>query len=186
MKTQPKQIINSLKSNPQLKLLQNFVQEQIGTIQNFWLKLTNRERLLVSIIGAIVLIFVLFTTIGAVVNFSTELDYTYEKLQSDKIKALSISKVYNNLSKISGNEFSVVKLERIKDDMKQVFGISNPDAIIQDQRLTVKADNISYESLMLFLDQLRKSYGLFPDELTITSSFNSGYVVFSAGFKVEE
>lgn len=190
MKLQSVNVFNRLKNHPKLQslsaIIKSVIKEKIPGLQSFWIKLTNREKLLLGVMSVSILIFILVTIISAAIGFADSLKSSYTMLQTDRIKVTSMNKTYTSLLKTSGNEFSPVKLERIKEDITQILNIKTPDATMQDGVLIIKVDNITFESSMLFLDQMRKSYGLFPEKLVITTAFNPGFIAFRATFKVEE
>jgi type II secretory pathway component PulM len=175
----------AIKTSPRLQPVFYAIKEKIPLVQEFWAKLTEREKLLVGVMGAGVVTFILVSCLSAAITLVGNLQLTATELKADNIQARSMSKIYNSLLKISGNEFSQVKLSRVKEDITQILNNKNPDAIMQDNILTIKVDNVIFESSILFVDQMRKSYGLFPETLVIMTAFNPGYVNFKATFRVE-
>ncbi|MFN8770238.1 MAG: type II secretion system protein GspM [Neisseriaceae bacterium] len=177
--------ISNLKNNKRINEFIKQLQERAKPFIERWVRLTQREKQLLIILSGVIVAFILFSIISAAINIDTQLNKRYDILQAYKLDAQSIQNELKILSKTTANEFSTVSLTRVQGDVTQALGVTNPDVILQDNILTIKADNVSFESVILLLEQLRKSYGVFPTKLKITQS-RSGYVNFNATFFVSQ
>lgn len=175
----------SLKNNKRFNEIIDQIIQRSKPLVDRWIRLTVREKQLVGGLLAIFGIFILSSIIGSAINLSSQLNNKYILLQAYKLDAQSIQKEFKELSNITANEFNSVSIERIKGDTTQALSVVNPDITLQDNILIIKADNVLFESVILLLEQLRKSYGIFPSKLKVTQS-RSGYVNFSATFSVSQ
>lgn len=175
----------SLKNNKRFNVIIDQVIQRSKPLVDRWVKLTVREKQLVGGLLAVFSIFILSSIISSAINLSTQLSNKYVLFQAYKLDAQSIQKEFKELSNITANEFNSVSTERIKGDATQALGVVNSDITLQDNVLIIKADNVLFESVVLLLEQLRKSYGIFPSKLKVTQS-RSGYVNFSATFSVSQ
>jgi type II secretory pathway component PulM len=162
------------------------IQARLQPVLAYYTRLSERERHLLMIGGALIGLMLAFSLISSAINLQTSLQEQYLKTEQYRLDAKVMAKQYKGLSQITNNEFSQVSRDRIKGDMKEVLDISDPQVILADDNLKIDVPNASFESVMLFLDQLRKSYGLFPTTLNITRLTQSGYVAISATFPLPE
>ena len=68
--------------------------------------------------------------------------------------------------------------------MQQILKVKDPNISVDSGVLTISAQNVTFNDVTLFMEQLRNSYALFPQKLTITRSVTSGYVTLNATFLV--
>lgn len=169
-----------------LKKILAELHEQAKPLIIKWGKLTPREKgLLVTLVGACAL-FILVSIIGSFIGISDSVSQRHATLQSYHMEAKGLNYEYQQLSKMVPNQFTEVTKTKIAQDMTQILGAKDPNVTLTNGELTVKTDNASFESVALFLEQLRKSYGLFPEKLIVTRlATSSGYVSLNATFVVE-
>ncbi|MCX8514565.1 MAG: hypothetical protein RL017_72 [Pseudomonadota bacterium] len=168
----------SKKFAPQLQILI----KQLDPVKNYWLRQTQRDQQILIIASAFVVVLMIVFIISSAVGYTSNLDNQYNSLTAQNIDAQVIARQYNDLSQITANDFSSVNSDRIRQDANQILDDKNADVIIADNVLTINANSIKFDNAMLFLDQLRKSYELFPDALKITRLPQSGYVSFHVSF----
>ena len=166
------------KYQPQLEKLQN----QLAPIKAYWQRLTGRDQQILIIAGVFLGILLVAFIISSAIGFTNSLKSDYTTISQQRIDAQIIARQFKDLSLTTPNDFSSVNSERVKGDAAQTLAIKDTDVIIADNTLTVKANNVKFEAAMSFLDQLRRSYGLFPDKLKITRLSQSGYVALSVSF----
>lgn len=184
-----KNILNRLNKldYSKLKKLLADLHEQAKPLITKWGKLTPREKgLLVTLVGVCAL-FILVSIIGSFIGIAGSISKQHTTLQSYQMEAKGLNYEYQQLSKMVPNQFTDVTKTKIAQDMTQILGVKDPNITITNGELTVKADSASFESVALFLEQLRKSYGLFPEKLIVTRlATSSGYVSLNATFVVED
>ncbi len=163
----------------------NNIKIKLQPLINRWTKFTPREKQLLLVISAIFSLFIIFSIIGSCIDLTNRVYNKYATLQSYKISAKMLNKEFNDLNQVSTNTYSEVSVSRIQGDVSQALSIQTPTITIQDNLLTIKADNVLFEPVILLLEQLRKSYGIFPNKLKITQS-KSGYVTLNATFMVTQ
>ena len=151
-------------------------------VRDYWLRLSQRDQQVLIIVGAIVVLMMIILVISSAISFKNSLKADYTMLSARRMDSQLIAKQYKDLSQITPNDFSSVNSDRIKGDAQQILDTKDSEIIFADNTLSIKAANVKFESLMLFLDQLRKSYGLFPAKLKITRLGSAGYVAFNATF----
>jgi type II secretory pathway component PulM len=93
---------------------------------------------------------------------------------------------YKAVNQVEANSFTQVSSDQIKGDITQVLQIKDPDILIQSGQMTVNVPNAQFSQVMILLDQFRKSYAIFPSQVTITRQSQSGYVAFNATFWVKQ
>ncbi|MCE2705830.1 MAG: hypothetical protein LW807_01985 [Proteobacteria bacterium] len=150
-----------------------------------WLQLSIREKQLVIALLSAFGIFILVSIVGSAIDIT---DRMYNKniiLQTYQLDSQVLNREFKELSQTTANEFSEVSVARIKGDVTQALSVKEPDVTLQDNMLILKGDNILFESVILLLEQLRKSYGIFPTKLKMTQS-RSGYINFNATFLVNQ
>lgn len=166
------------KYKPQIEKLQ----KQLKPLKDYWLGMSQRDQQVLMVVGSVVGLMLIMLIISSGIGFKNSLKDDYTLMAQQRIDAQIIAKQYKELSNITPNDFSSVNSDRIKGDALQVMGIKDAEVLFADNNLTIKVTSTKFDSVMLFLDQLRKSYGLFPNKLKITRLAQSGYVTFSASF----
>ncbi len=168
--------------------LNNLLKEaniRLKPVYAYWEKLSDREKQLVTILGGVIGLFILVSIFSSAISFRKALEARDMQLERYKMEALVMYKEYRDLSSISANQFSSANADQIKADISEVLDVKNPNVVVQDNVLSIDVDNADFKSIMLFLDQMRNSYGLFPDKLKITRLSKSGYASFSVTFILE-
>ena len=181
----PKAVLINIAKNDRIVILTEKLKEQSKPLVLRWLQFTAREKQLIIALLVALGGFVIFSIVGWAFDVSSKLEKQYKTVQAYQTSAQTIKNQYSALSKITANEFSDVSLQRIQGDVTQALSINTPDVTLQDNLLIIKADNVLFESAILLIEQLRKSYGIFPSKLKITQS-RSGYVNFNATFVVSQ
>lgn len=173
-------LLNNLKKKLQPQIDQLIVRLQ--PLNEYWKRQTERDQQILMGVGVIMVLMILAYIISSAMAYKDELQSKVIVLERYKIYSEVYARQFKDLSRVTPNDFSTVSSERIKNDATSVLGVTEPTVLLSDGTLTVKADNVKFDSVVDFLDQLRKSYGLFPDSLKVTRMSNSGYVSFSVTF----
>lgn len=176
---------NRIRANDKVVRMISTLGEQSRPLIERWQKFTDREKqLLIGLLGVFVII-ILYLVVSSGIGIVNKLNDKYSKLQAVVLSSEYLNNEYNDLNTVSANEFSSVSLSRVEGDVKQALDVNNANVVLQDSVLVIKVDNVMFESVMLLLDQLRKSYGIFPSKLDITQS-RSGYVNLNVSFAVSQ
>ncbi len=165
-------------------LFTNYFKKTIIYIQpviSYWQKLSEREKKLLTLIGILLIFIISFFIISGIITWTNNLTKVYISKQKYMLEAGAISKQYKDIMQTSSNEFSVVKTEQIKNDLINLLDNKNPYVTLENNNLTINLDSAKFDSVMLLLDQLRKTYGIFPNTLKFTK-ISSGYVSFNGSF----
>ncbi len=160
--------------------------QQIKPLLAYWTRMTQREQQLVTISLVLVVIFVSFSILNWTMSLRDNLSDQFNITQVNKLQADILSKQFKELSQISTNEFSQASSDRVRGDVSQILEVKEPNVVTVGDTLSVSVDSSKFISIMLFLDQMRNSYGLFPKKLRITRLSQSGYASFTASFTVEQ
>ena len=155
---------------------------RLQPIREYWVKLSGRDQQVLIGAGALVVLMFIIFTISSALQFSNSLQNDYSNLLEQKIDSEIIASQFKSLSDTTPNDFSTANSDRVKGDATQILDVKDAEIILSNNNLNITAKNAKFEKIMQFLDQLRKSYGLFPSTLTITRTSQSGYANFKAGF----
>lgn len=149
-----------------------------------WNQRTARERNLLITMFAVLGVFIIYVVINSMLNLITNIKSNNLKLQAINIQAHNINQEYNEINKIPPNQFSVATKTSITQDMQQILKVKTPNILLDSGVLTLSAQNVTFNDVTAFMEQLRNSYALFPQKLTITRSVTSGYITLNATFLV--
>jgi type II secretory pathway component PulM len=155
---------------------------RLKPIKDYWLRLSGRDQQVLMIAGSIIALMFVVLIISSAIGIKNSLKINYTTIAEQRIDAQIIAQQYKDLSQTTPNDFSSVNSDRIKGDATQILDVKDAEIIFSDNTLSVKVGNAKFEKVMQFLDQLRKSYGLFPNTLTITRLSQPGYVALNVSF----
>ncbi len=155
---------------------------RLQPLKDYWVKLSGRDQQILIGAGALVALMFIVLIISSALQFNTNLQNDRSILVEQKIDSEIIANQYKDLSDTTPNDFSTVNSDRIKGDATQILDVKDAEIILADNNLNITAKNAKFDKIMQFLDQLRKSYGLFPSTLTITRASQPGYANFKVGF----
>lgn len=162
------------------------IEPQIKILKDRWTQLLPRERLMLIIMGVFLVVALLFYTVTGLISYKQKLLRDVDGLNQFMLYAEQSKTTFKKLSKIDANKITTPTIDQIKSDIKQILQIDNPDVNLQDGQLVVNIPNAKFSDVMTFLDQLRRSYGLFPEQLNIVRQSKSGYVSFNATFWITQ
>lgn len=151
-------------------------------LKDYWLRQSQRDQQILIVIGLVLVLMFVALIISSAIGFKNGLKTEYTMMSGQRIDAQLIARQYKELSQVTPNDFSTPNSDRVKGDAAQILETKDAEIIFADNTLNIKVANAKFESVMLFLDQLRKSYGLFPNKLKINRLPQSGYVSFNASF----
>ncbi|MDD3266221.1 MAG: type II secretion system protein GspM [Burkholderiales bacterium] len=157
---------------------------QIKQLQKRWEQFLPRERyLLIAMIAALIVSLIYFI-ISGLISYKNNLDMIVGNLNKTVLYTEQAKYKIKQISKVDANKFNQVTVEQIKSDITQVAQVESPVVLIQDEQLSINIPNGQFSLVMTLLDQLHRSYGIFPDQVNITKQSQSGYVSMNAIFWV--
>ena len=152
----------------------------------YWVALQPREQQLLAGGGVILIILAIYWLISSASNIQDGLNASVLKLSKDSIAAISISKQYKEINSIAANNINQVRNDQVRDDVVSALENKTVDVMLQDGVLTINVGDAEFSKVTILLDQLRKSYGLFPATVNINRLSKSGHVAFNATFVVNQ
>lgn len=174
-----------IKSDPRIEAFKRDINIRLQFLNQYWVRLTKREQQLIYLAGVTFGIFIFVSIISALVDKNIQMHQNVINLEMFSQEVTAKAREFKNISKIPTAKFSEVKLDQIKDDMKIAFGVDVPDVNSSEGIISINVQEVEFTKVVLFIDQLRKNYGLFPKQLRITASAKAGFVSFSASFDQE-
>lgn len=181
-----KKKINLQIKNQFIKNITTRMTERLKPLKAYWITLSSREQKLLMSGGIVLVVVIAFMGITSAIELQSDLQKQYLKNAQYHFNAEVMSKEYRDLISITSNDFSSVNSEKIKGDVNNALGNVTFDVILSDNTLIINVAEAPFENSLLLLDQLRRSYGLFPIKLKMTRLSKSGFVAFSASFNVEK
>ena len=171
---------------PHIDKLKAKIEPQINKLVARWEQLQPREQKLVGGLGIFAIISVLFLAVSGLVSYKAKISNMVENLNRFTVFSKQAALNYKNIQSVEANTFNSVTTDQIKGDVAQVLQTKEPNILIQDGQMTISVPNAQFTQVMTLLDQLRRSYAIFPSQLTITRQSRSGFVSFSATFWVKQ
>jgi type II secretory pathway component PulM len=173
------------KHKQKIEILGNELKIRLKPLNEYWLKLTNRERLLILTAVVAISITLIMLLISSSMDMLESLRVKAQNNKNNEKIALFLKRQYQKLNELPNISFVNLSIEKIKKDATQILDTPQADITLDDNTLRVNINSAKFSSSLLFLDQLRKSYGLFPLTLSITRLPEGGLVSVSATFSTE-
>ncbi len=170
--------------NKQIELLKVKFKPQINNLTNKWNQLQDRERILVGLMVASLVCSLLYISVDSIVKYKASLQREVVSLNEFVLYANQASVEFKNLSKLEAKSSMPPSVAQVESDVIQITSIEHPSVNLQDGQLAINIPEVQFNQVMMLLDQLRRSYGLFPDQLTIARKDKDGIVSLSALFWV--
>jgi type II secretory pathway component PulM len=161
--------------------LKQKVEPQLKILIAKWNQLQPREQKLVGGLGVCLILTMLFLMVTGLIAYKARVDMAVKNLNSFVIFSKQAA-----LKSVEANTFTSVSSDQIKGDVTQVLQTKDPDILIQDGQMTITVPNAQFSQVMTLLDQMRRSYAIFPSQLNITKQSRAGYVSFNATFWVKQ
>ena len=174
------------KLHVKIEQLKRQLQPKFKLIVARWNQLQVREQQLLMLMGAFVGLTAIYLSVVNLVAYQKNLRIQVDNLSQLTVYSKQAANSYKQLTKVQANTFNPVGLEQIKGDVTQVLQIKSPDILIQDGQMTVNVPSVQYSQVVTLLEQFRRSYDLFPDQVNIIRLPKSGYVSFNAVFWVKQ
>lgn len=170
----------------QIDRLNQLLAPKLIILKARWVELLPRERLLVLLMAGVAALSVLYLMVDGLVKYKQGLQRDIISLNQFSLYSVQSEQIFKQLAKVNVNKVSQPTIDQIKSDVKQVLAIDNPNVSMQDGQLTINVPNAQFNQIMTLLDQFRRSYGLFPDQINIIRQAQAGYVSFNATFWVNQ
>ncbi len=167
------------------KIKQQF-EPKIKLAVNKWNQLQVREQQLLMVMTTFLALTIIYLGAVNLISFQNNLKTEVDDLNQLNVYVKQSANNYKQLSKIQSNTFTQVDLEKIKGDVSQVLQIKSPDILIQDGQMTINVPSVEFNQVITLLEQFRRSYDLFPDQINIVRLPKSGYISFNAVFWVKQ
>ena len=171
---------------PYVDKVKTKLEPQINKLLQRWEQLQPREQKLVGGLGAFLILSMLFLAVSGLISYKAKVSAIVESLNRFTVFSKQAALSYKNVKSVEANTFNAVTTDQIKGDVAQVLQTKEPNILIQDGQMTISVPNAQFVQVMTLLDQLRRSYAIFPSQLTITRQSRSGFVSFSATFWVKQ
>jgi type II secretory pathway component PulM len=178
--------LNKLKNSQVLENILEKIKPHLKSAEIYWKNLAEREQQIVKIGGVSLVLMFVFLIVNSMMHMETNLKSTIRTDSINLANARILKIKMQDLSSITSNEFTSVSAEKVRGDITQLFEIKEPDVALNDNVLIINIPNVKFDLVMLFLDQLRKSYGIFPNKLKIYRANQSSFVNLYATFNIEE
>jgi type II secretory pathway component PulM len=166
--------------------LKELSEPKLQLLQSKWEQLQPREQKLVSILAIFLGLFFLFSIISGLITYEHKLRRQIADLNKFTLYSMQAAYRYKALQQVEANSFNPVTATQIKGDVTQIFQVENPDILIQDGQMTINIPNAEFAKVMTLLDQFRRSYDIFPSQVSITRQSRAGFVSFNATFWVKQ
>lgn len=165
-------IINFLKNSlVYKKLLLN-----IDILKTYYFKLSKREQsfLFAALVFIIFILFIII--ILSMIKIKNNFDNDIVNNKKLLLEVNNLASSYKQITLLMPNTYTEPTNEKISADINDVLHIKNADIRVDNQVVTINIDNVEFNLLIIFLDEMRKSYGLFPSKLKIAKQSKSGFV----------
>lgn len=166
------------------KQLLTDIKRSLKPILDYYYSRTRREQQLLIGLGIFALLYIIYFLINGLYNMQQDVENQYKTYQSYNNSIAYMAKQYKHVSQLTPNEFSAVTIERITADIVAVLGVQSPDIQLIEKTLVIQVSRAQFSKVMNLINQLRKSYGIYPTKLDITKLTDSGYVTLNISFKV--
>lgn len=170
----------------QSEKLKQLLAPKIQIAKDRWVQLLPRERFFLMGLGAFLALSIIYMLIGSVVRYKQNLEHEVASLNQFSLYSIQSAQIYKQLSKADVNQLNQPTAEQIKSDIKQVLEIDNPNVLSQDGQISINVSNAPFSKVMTLLDQFRRSYGMYPDQINVIRQSQDGYVSVTAMFWVNQ
>ena len=174
---------------PWQKHLDRFIEifePKLQLLKDKWQQLQPREQQLVGAMAVFIVVVVFYGLVSGLISLKNNVANDVNGLSRFTAYSKQAATAYKGVSQVDANSFNDVSIDKIKGDITQVLQVENPDILIQGGQLTVNVPNAQFSQVMVLMDQFRKSYAIFPSQVSIIRQAQSGYISFNATFWVKQ
>lgn len=147
-------------------------------LENRFKMLSYREKIIVAAMGILIVCYLIFVSISSIITYRNNLQNTVNNLNTISVSVDQIANRYKSLKNIQPNTTNKIELNNLKQEIKTALQVNNVDVDVQDNQITISGSMVSFEKVILLMEQLKKSYNVFPDKASFVKA-KSGMVSFS-------
>ncbi len=159
---------------------------KVQLLINRWQLLQAREQQLLTLMAVVAVLSIVFYSVTGLIQYNNRVTREVSNLNQFRLFSKQAANSYKALNKVQANTFNQVNLVQVKADVVQVLQVKDPDILIQDGQMTINVPNVQYNQVVTLFEQFRRSYALFPSQVTIIRQSKAGYVSFNAVFEVKQ
>ncbi|MCC2625658.1 MAG: hypothetical protein K0R14_1531 [Burkholderiales bacterium] len=150
----------------------------------YYQRLNEREKQIVFFGGILVILMAFYLLISAAYSFQSRLEKEYMVIQTFRADVEYLSKLYKDINNLTPNEFSPVSADTIKGDLASISTDTPPNVEQIGDTIAITISQAKFSDVMDTLNQMRKSYGIFPEKVKMVRLSESGYISCRILFKV--
>lgn len=162
----------------QTTVLVTKVKPVYDNLENRFKILSYREKIIVASMGILIVCYIIFVSISSIIKYRNNLQNTVNNLNTISVSVDQIANRYKSLKNIQPNTTNKIELNNLKQEIKTALQVNNVDVDVQDNQITISGSLVSFEKVILLMEQLKKSYNVFPDKASFVKA-KSGMVSFS-------
>lgn len=159
-------------------VLVNKVKPVYDNLENRFKMLSYREKIIVAGMGILIVCYLIFVSISSIITYRNNLQNTVNNLNTISVSVDQIANRYKSLKNIQPNTTNKIELNNLKQEIKTALQVNNVDVDVQDNQITISGSMVSFEKVILLMEQLKKSYNVFPDKASFVKA-KSGMISFS-------
>ncbi len=179
-----KQNVHKSITHPMIVKIIEQVSARTKPIVVYYQHLNEREKQIVFFGGIIAILFVFYLLITGAYSFQSRLEKEYMVIQTYRADVEYLSKLYKDINSITPNEFSPVTADAIKGDLASISPDNAPNIEQIGDTIAITISQAKFSDVMDAINQLRKSYGIFPEKVKMVRLSESGYISCRILFKV--
>ncbi len=158
------------------------LKKRLEPLKEYWLRLSQRDQQILTVVFILSVIVLIYTLFNSALMYRNKLIAEVEQSKLQYEESINIIRDYKRFNRTIPNDFSTPNTDVIKTDAEQILAEKDVEVTLIDSVLNIKSNNVEFDNVISFLEQLRKSYGLFPIKLKITRLPVSGFVAVSIDY----
>jgi type II secretory pathway component PulM len=165
--------------------LQQQINVTLGKIKPYYEKaeykfkaLSYREKIIVVSMAIFIALYIVLTSIHAIVKYRYSLQNQVNNLKVISVSVDQIANKYKVLKNVQPNSTNKIDINNLKQEIKTALQVNSVDVDVQDNQIIISGSMVSFEKVILLLEQLKKSYNVFPEKASFIKA-KSGMVSFS-------
>ena len=166
----------------EIRTLYSKFKKQLEPLKEYWLRLSQRDQQILIIILIMLILTIVYFMIYGAVAYRDKLTKESILNQQQYEESVILAREYKYIKRISVLDYHTPNSDIIKQDVMQILDVKDADVTVTDNILNIKANNVSFDNVILFLEQLRKEYGMFPMSLKISKLPVSGEVALNISY----
>jgi type II secretory pathway component PulM len=168
-----------------MKLLQQYTNNAISKLKPYYEKaeyrfkaLTYREKVIVIALAVFTALYIVFISINAIIKYRYSLQNQVNNLKVLSVSVDQIANEYKVLKNVQPNSTNKIDINNLKQEIKTELQVNTVDVDVQENQIIISGSMVSFEKVILLLEQLKKSYNVFPEKANFVKA-KSGMVSFS-------